>query len=36
VAFGEQHVIGAMGVDAEGHKDVLGIQQGATENAGGG
>lgn len=33
MVFGEQHVIGAVGVDAEGHKHVLGIQQGATENA---
>ncbi len=33
MVFGEQHVIGAVGVDAEGRKHVLGIQQGATENA---
>jgi transposase-like protein len=29
---GEHCVIGAVGVDAEGHKRVLGIQEGATEN----
>lgn len=33
MVFGEQHVISAVGVDAEGHKHVLGIQQGATESA---
>ncbi len=33
MVFGDQHMIGAVGVDAEGHKHVLGIQQGATENA---
>jgi len=31
--FGDHHVISAVGVDAQGHKHVLGIQQGATENA---
>jgi transposase-like protein len=31
--FGEHHVISAVGVDGAGHKHVLGIQQGATENA---
>ena len=31
--FGEHHVIGAVGVDVEGRKHVLGIQLGATENA---
>lgn len=31
--FGEHHMISAVGVDAGGHKHVLGIQQGATENA---
>ena len=31
--FGEQCVIGAVGVDGHGHKHVLGIQEGATENA---
>jgi len=33
MAFGEHHVISAVGVDRAGHKHVLGIQQGATENA---
>jgi putative transposase len=33
IHFGEQCVIGAVGVDAEGNKHVLGIQEGATENA---
>jgi putative transposase len=33
MVFGDQHVMAAVGVDAEGHKHVLGIQQGATENA---
>ena len=31
--FGEHHIISAVGVDRAGHKHVLGIQQGATENA---
>jgi putative transposase len=31
--FGEQCVIGAVGVDDQGHKHVLGIQEGSTENA---
>ncbi len=31
--FGEHHVISAVGVNRAGHKHVLGIQQGATENA---
>jgi len=31
--FGEHHVISAVGVDGKGHKHVLGLQQGATENA---
>lgn len=31
--FGEHHVISAVGVDRAGHKHVVGIQQGATENA---
>ena len=30
--FGEHHIISAVGVDGSGHKHVLGIQQGATEN----
>ncbi len=32
LVFGEHHVIGAVGVDDKGHKHVLGIQQGASEN----
>jgi putative transposase len=31
--FGEHHLIAAVGVDAEGHKHVLGLADGATENA---
>lgn len=31
--FGDQHIISAVGVDVSGNKHVLGIQQGATENA---
>jgi putative transposase len=33
MVFGDYHVISAVGVDRAGHKHVLGIQQGATENA---
>jgi putative transposase len=33
MVFGEHHVISAVGVDCAGHKHVLGIQPGATENA---
>ena len=33
LAFGEHHVICAVGVDTEGRKHVLGIQEGASENA---
>ena len=33
MVFGEHHVISAVGVDVQGHKHVLGVQQGATENA---
>ena len=33
MVFGEHHVISAVGVDGQGQKHVLGIQQGATENA---
>jgi transposase-like protein len=33
MVFDEHHVISAVGVDAQGHKHVLGIQPGATENA---
>ncbi len=31
--FGEYTMIGAVGVDSEGHKHVLGIREGATENS---
>lgn len=31
--FGAHHVIAAVGVDAEGHKHVLGLRDGATENS---
>lgn len=31
--FGAYHVIAAVGVDAEGHKHVLGLRDGATENS---
>jgi putative transposase len=33
IVFGEYHVIGAVGVDSEGFKHVLGLAEGATENA---
>jgi len=33
IVFGEYHVIGAIGVDAAGFKHVLGLAEGATENA---
>src|ERR1019366_3658549 len=33
VVFGEHTMIGAVGVDTEGRKHVLGIREGATENA---
>ena len=33
VRSGPHHVIGAIGVDAEGRKHVLGLREGATENA---
>ena len=33
LVFGEYTMIGAVGVDMEGHKHVLGIREGATENA---
>jgi transposase-like protein len=33
VVFGEHTMIGAVDVDTEGHKHVLGIREGATENA---
>src|SRR3989442_3647130 len=32
VIFGEHHVLGAVGVDAEGRKHVLGLAEGASEN----
>ena len=32
VIFGDHHVLVAVGVDAEGHKHVLGIAEGASEN----
>lgn len=33
IRFGEHHVIGAVGVDSQGCKQVLGLAEGATENA---
>jgi transposase-like protein len=33
VVFGDHTMIGAVGVDSEGHKHVLGIREGATENS---
>lgn len=33
IQFGKYHVICAMGVDSGGHKHVLGLREGATENA---
>ena len=33
IQFGDYHVIGAVGVDADGHKHVLGLREGASENA---
>jgi transposase-like protein len=33
IRFGEHHVIGAVGVDSQGFKQVLGLAEGATENA---
>jgi transposase-like protein len=33
IQVGPYHVIGAVGVDAAGHKHVLGLREGATENA---
>ena len=33
LVFGEHHVICAVGVDAQGHKHILGVAQGARENA---
>jgi transposase-like protein len=31
--FGDHHVMAALGVDADGHKHILGLRAGATENA---
>jgi transposase-like protein len=33
IRFGDYHVIGAVGVDTDGQKHVLGLREGATENA---
>src|SRR5262245_11409308 len=33
IRFGEHHVIAAVGVDRSGKKHVLGVRDGATENA---
>jgi transposase-like protein len=33
MVFGDHTMMGAIGVDAEGHKHVLAIREGATENA---
>ena len=33
MVMGEHHVIVAVGVDVEGHKHILGIADGASENA---
>jgi transposase-like protein len=33
IQYGQIHVIAAMGVDSQGYKHVLGLRQGATENA---
>ena len=33
MVFGEQHIVGAVGIDDTGYKHVLGIVHGATENA---
>ena len=33
LVFGQHHVLAALGVDAEGHKHVLGLTEGASENA---
>jgi putative transposase len=32
LSFGAHHVLGAVGVDSEGHKHVLGVAEGASEN----
>jgi len=33
IQFGDHHVIGAVGVDTDGNKHVLGLREGASENA---
>ena len=33
IQFGDYHVLGAVGMDSEGHKHVLGVREGASENA---
>ena len=33
IQFGDYHVLGAVGVDVEGKKHVLGVREGASENA---
>ena len=33
IQFGDCHVLGAVGVDVEGKKHVLGVREGASENA---
>ena len=33
IQFGEHHVLAAVGVDSDGHKHVLGLRDGASENA---
>ena len=33
LVFAEHHILAAVGIDAQGYKHVLGIQQGASENA---
>jgi transposase-like protein len=32
MVFGERHILGAVGIDSEGYKHVLGVADGATEN----
>ena len=34
IQFGEHHILAAVGVDVDGHKHVLGLRDGASENAG--
>ena len=33
IVFGRYHILAAVGVDAQGHKHVLGLREAATENA---